>query len=175
MSKTEIAVAKPRSLAKGLIAGLIGGMAGAVAMSVAERMLPAHTHAEADPQASTTTTAAPVAIHWGFGAGVGAAYGVLAEFYPAATAKKGASFGMALETLTHEGAQPLQRARVTGFWPFLKLTPARSQTPSGLPPKPEAEAGTDDETIGERASEIASHVVYGVTTEWVRSFLRKRI
>ena len=46
------------------------------------------------------------AIHWGFGALTGAAYGALAEYYPRRTSKDGAGFGMALSSLTHETALP---------------------------------------------------------------------
>ena len=83
-------------------------------------------------------------IHWEFGAAVGAAYGALAEYYPAATAKEGASFGVALEALTQE--TPL---------PALSL------------------AARADETMIGRAGELTSHVVYGVTTEWVRKLVRR--
>jgi putative membrane protein len=128
-------IAAQRSLAKGLIAGLVGGLVGAVAMAVAERMFPRHAQAE------------PEEIHWGFGAAVGAAYGAVAEYYPAATSKEGVSFGMALEALTQEGALP-------------------------------ASVGPDDleeQTTREHASELTSRVVFGVATETVRGFLRKRI
>jgi putative membrane protein len=157
MSKTEVAVVKQKSLAKGLVAGLIGGLVGTLAKTLAERMFPPRTHGEPDPaevaaegvtgHALDPDTRAIVAegIHWGFGAAVGAAYGVLAEYFPAATARQGASFGMALEALTHETAFPAL----------------------GLSAEPE------DETVRERASEITSHVVYGVTTEFVRNFVRK--
>ena len=84
-------------------------------------------------------------IHWGFGAAAGAAYGALAEFYPAATAKEGASFGMALEALTHETALPAM----------------------GLGAAP------GDRTFQERASEMTSHVVYGLATEMVRRIVRR--
>jgi putative membrane protein len=84
-------------------------------------------------------------IHWGFGATVGAAYGVIAEYYPAAAAKGGASFGLALGTLTHEGALPAM----------------------GLAAAPE------EQTTRERTSEMTSHVVFGVATEFVRRLVRK--
>ena len=87
------------------------------------------------------------AIHWSFGMAAGAAYGALAEYYPAATAKEGATFGMALEALTYEGALPVL----------------------GLSPDPE------NQTARERASEMTSHVVYGIATELVRSFIRKML
>src|SRR5664279_2089839 len=99
MSKTEIAVVKEKSLAKGLIAGLIGGLVGTFAKTLAERMFPPHTHGKAEPTDVAaervaghrldpeTREIASEGIHWGFGATVGAAYGALAEYYPAATSK----------------------------------------------------------------------------------------
>jgi putative membrane protein len=146
-----------RSLAKGLIAGLIGGLIGTLAKSLAERMFPPRTHGEPEPPEllteqiaghpldDETKAAAAEAIHWGFGAAAGAAYGALAEYYPAATGKGGASFGMALEGLTHESALPAL----------------------GLAAEPH------DQTTRERASEMTSHVVYGIATETVRGFVRK--
>ena len=47
MKKREIAVAEPRSLAKGLIAGCLGGVAGILAMTFAERLFPPQARAEA--------------------------------------------------------------------------------------------------------------------------------
>ena len=86
-------------------------------------------------------------IHWGFGATAGAAYGVLAEYFPAATSKDGASFGLALEALTHEGALPAM----------------------GLSAAPE------DQTAREHTSEMATHLLFGVVTETVRRFVRKML
>jgi putative membrane protein len=159
MSKTEVAVVKQKSLAKGLIAGLIGGLVGTLAKTLAERMFPPRTHGEPEPPEVAAErvaghtldpdakSLAAEGIRWGFGAAVGAAYGALVEYYPAATSKKGASFGMTLEALTHETALPAL----------------------GLSVEPE------DETTRERASEVTSHVVYGVTTEFVRNIVRKVI
>ena len=141
MSKTKVAETKPqRSLAKGLIAGAVGGLIGAVAMALVERMFPRTAKSEPEPQNPAE------AIHWGFGVAVGAAYGAVAEFYPAATAKEGATFGMALEGLAQRGALPMLG-------------------------KPVAE----DETVGDLASEVTSRVVYGITTETVRGVVRKHI
>src|SRR5450631_1616970 len=99
MSKTKVAVTKPqRSLAKGIVAGAVGGLIGAVAMAVVERMFP--RTAKDEPELVE-------AIHWGFGVAVGAAYGAVAELYPAATEKEGATFGMALEGLAQRGALPM--------------------------------------------------------------------
>ena len=165
MSKSEAAAKPPsspssgRSLAKGLIAGLIGGLVGTIAKTLAERLFPPRTQGEPEPSerlaervagqslGPDAKAAAAEGIHWGFGAVAGAAYGALAEYYPAATSKDGASFGMALEALTHEGALPAL----------------------GLSADPE------DMTMRERASEMTSHVVYGVATEMVRGFVRKRL
>jgi putative membrane protein len=156
MSKTDVAVVKERSLAKGLVAGLIGGLIATAAKTFAERIFPPRTHGEPEPPevlaervaghalTPAAKTASSEAIHWGFGATVGAAYGVIAEYYPAATTREGASFGLALGTLTHEGALPAL----------------------GLSAEPE------DQTFRERTSEMTSHVVYGVVTETVRRLVR---
>ncbi|HWB31764.1 MAG TPA: DUF1440 domain-containing protein [Acidobacteriaceae bacterium] len=148
--------AKP-SLAKGLTAGLIAGVVGVVAKTLAERMFPPRAHGEPEPPeiaaqkiagqalAPATRAIAAESIHWSFGALSGAAYGALAEYYPAATAKEGAAFGMALETLTHETALP-----ALGI---------------SLP--------VGDQTTRERVSELTSHVVFGITVEFVRRLVRK--
>jgi len=132
---------RDRSLAKGIAAGLAAGLVGIVAKTLAERMFA--------PHASNAKSSHPVhngdRIPWEFGAITGATYGALAEYYPAATAKEGAAFGMALETLTHES--PL---------PALGIA---------LP--------VGSETMRERASELTSHVVYGLTVEFVRRAIRR--
>ena len=146
-----------KSLVKGLVAGLIGGLVATAAKTIAERIYPPRTHGEPEPPAvlaeklaghELTTKEQAVAvetIHWGFGALAGAGYGALAEFYPAATAKDGAGFGMALASLTHEGALPAM----------------------GLSAPPE------EQTTRERTSEMASHAIFGVVTETVRRVVRK--
>jgi putative membrane protein len=148
-----------RSLAKGLLAGLIGGVVATAAKTLAERIYPPRTHGEPEPPAVLAEklvghplhggekTAAEEAIHWGFGAMTGAAYGALAEYYPAATAKDGAAFGMALTSLTHGTALPAM----------------------GLSAEPE------EQTARERTSEMATHVVYGMVTETVRRVVRKML
>jgi putative membrane protein len=155
MSDAEKQVAK--SLAKGLLAGLIGGLVATAAKSLAERIYPPRTHGEPEPPemlaerlaghelVGTEKEVAVEAIQWGFGALSGAAYGALAEYYPAATAKDGAGFGMALASLTQESALPAM----------------------GLVAEPE------DQTTRERTSEMASHVVFGVVTETVRRVVRR--
>src|SRR5271170_5393352 len=102
-----------RSLAKGLLAGLIGGVVATAAKRLGEKIYPPRTHGEPEPPVvlaekvaghelvGTQKDVATEAINWGFGALTGAAYGALVEYYPAATAKDGATFGMALSSLTH--------------------------------------------------------------------------
>src|ERR1700738_2261686 len=138
-----------RSLAKGLIAGLIGGLVATAAKTLAEKIYPPRTHGETDPSEELSEKiaghelvgmqkeVATEAIHWGFGALTGAAYGALVEYYPAANAKDGAGFGMALSSLTHGTVLPAM----------------------GLAVEPE------EQTVRERTSEMATHLVFGVVTE----------
>lgn len=160
MSNTEMEVASvERSLAKGLLAGLIAGLAATAAKTLAEKIYPPRTHGEPEPPTllaerlaghpleEPAKTIAAEAIHWSFGALTGAAYGALAEFYPAATAKEGASFGMALAALTHEAALPSM----------------------GLSAEP------DEQTPRERSSEMGTHVIFGVVTEIVRRSVRRML
>jgi len=154
MNETKvITMQRRKSLAKGLIAGLVAGLAGTAAKMFAERIFPPHIH-EAEPLQPASDSlalavpakpASPGKMHWALGSAAGAVYGGLAEFYPAATARKGASFGLVLATLTEEGALPA----------------------IGLDPEPE-----DDSTRG-RTSEMTSYAVYGIVTETVRRFVRR--
>ena len=151
MSEIQVRREK-RSLLKGMLAGLVGGVAamavedgrgevlcfadgsefGGLAARLPERVGRVLTAGE--------ELAAADSIHWGIGAVAGAAYGGVAEYFPAATAKDGASFGLTLATV----AQKL----------------------SG-----------EAETVGvvEKTSGMAAHVVYGLVTETVRRFVRKRL
>jgi putative membrane protein len=145
MGNKNVPLPQPKSLRKGLLAGLIGGLVGVVAMAAAERLLHRRAPAPAEPMLLPDPTPSSLdAIHWSFGAAVGAAYGAVAEYFPSATAKQGAAFGMALETLADEGTLPAL-GLITGSAP------------------------------AETASKLTAHVVYGVTTETVRHFLRKRL
>lgn len=144
------------SLIKGLTAGLIAGLVATAAKSIAEKLYPPRTHGEPEPPVALAEQIAghpldPVpqavasgTIHWVFGAAAGAAYGALAEFYPTVTDKKGASFGLALMSLTHRHALPAL----------------------GLSAQPE------DQTTREQTSEAATHLVYGVVAETVRHSVR---
>jgi len=156
MRNTDLAVKRKKSLAKGLIAGLAGGLAGTAAKMFAERIFSARLQGEPEPVkrlsqgfaghelALPQKAAAAERIPWALGGAAGAVYGGLAEFYPAATAKRGANFGLVLATLTEEGA--LQ----------------------GLGLAAEAEG----QTMRGRTSEMTSYAVYGVVTEAVRRLVR---
>lgn len=147
-----------RSLVKGMIAGLAGGLVATAAKSFGENLFPPRTEGKpvlpalAEKVAGhslspTQKTIAAESIHWSFGALTGAAYGGLAEYFPAATQKEGASFGLALAALTDESALP-----VFGL--------------SGNPKQ---------QTAREHTSGMASHVMYGVVTEVVRSVVRRSL
>ncbi len=141
---------------KGLAAGLVAGLAATAAKSVAEMVFPPRVHGEPDPPEAlaesmaghaldgNTKKTAGQTIRWGFGAAAGAAYGALAEYYPAATDKEGAAFGLALMALTEETALPAMGVSA----------PAEEQTPR------------------ERTSEATSHLVYGLVVERVRCVVR---
>lgn len=142
-----------RSLWKGLTAGLIAGVVATAAKSIAEKLYPPRVHGAPEllseriaghPLDETTETLASETIHWGFGATAGAFYGALAEFYPAVTAKEGASFGLVLMALTHGN-----------MLPALELS---------APP--------EDQSAREKTSEAATHILYGVVAERVRSVVR---
>jgi putative membrane protein len=143
MGKPRIKTAQPKSLAKGLLAGLIGGLAGVLAMAAAERLIPRRARPDSGAPELAAGISALDGMHWSFGAAVGAAYGAVAEYFPASTAQHGVAFGMAVETLDHEGTLP-----ALGL-----LTGSSPRDSAGL----------------------TSHVVYGVTTETVRHFVRKRL
>ncbi|HXC95574.1 MAG TPA: DUF1440 domain-containing protein [Edaphobacter sp.] len=160
MSKTnEVDKVTERSLVKGLVAGLIGGLVATAAKTLAERIYPPRTQGEPEPYEVLSEViaghelmghekgVAAEGVRWGFGALTGAAYGALAEYYPAATAKDGAGFGMALSSLTQGTVLPAM----------------------GLASEPE------EQTARERTSELATHVVYGVVTETVRRVVRRML
>jgi putative membrane protein len=160
MAKTVKTIARPtQNLLKGALAGLIGGLIATAAKTAAERIYPPRTHGEPEPPAvmaeklgqprleTPEKKAVEEGIHWGFGALTGAAYGVMAELYPSVTSKGGATFGLTLMTVTHEGALPALG---------LSAPPAEQE------PR-------------ERRSEMATHIVYGVVCETVRNLVRRVI
>lgn len=141
---------------KGLLAGAIAGVAATAAKTIAEKFYPPRVQGEPEPPEllveklagnsldRQTRAAASEAIHWGFGAAAGAAYGALVEFYPAASANDGATFGMALMALTHETALPAMGLSA----------PVNEQSPR------------------EQSSEASSHALFGMMLERVRRVVR---
>ncbi len=152
-----------RVLWKGLLAGLVGGIVATGAKTLAEKIYPPRIHGEPEPPdilvdkvsgqingsklAGVSKSIATEAVHWGFGAAIGAAYGGLVEYYPAASARDGMTFGVTLMGLTHESALPAM----------------------GL------SAAPVDQTNREKASELVTHVVFGVVTEKIRGMVRKAL
>lgn len=147
-----------KSLAKGLLAGLIGGLAAVAVKSMAEKFYPSIASSEAEPATVPAVTrtdnmlALPARARnskavWAEGALAGAAYGAVAEFYPEATTKEGAGFGMALASLKQDG----------------------SLASLGLSPAPTSK------TPREQARQITLHVVFGVATEAVRRTVRRML
>jgi hypothetical protein len=88
--------------------------------------------------------AAGTAVHYAFGVTTGALYGVVAEAWPGVTAGGGAPFGAAVWLAADEGVVPL-----------LGL----SKSPAEYPTSTHAYA-------------LATHLVYGLTTEIVRRAVR---
>lgn len=148
---------------KSIIAGALGGLAGAALMGPAHQAAAKLSKAKL-PQGEDATekVAAAVAkqvagrrlsrsskhkggriVHFAFGAGTGALYGLLAEHSSLARVGAGALFGLAVYAGAHALAVPAL----------------------GLAPGP-AENGAVKE-----APELASHVVYGLVTHGVRRLL----
>jgi uncharacterized membrane protein YagU involved in acid resistance len=85
------------------------------------------------------------AVHYGFGTTVGAVYGMTAEFVPLTTIGSGLPFGAVLFLGADEVAVP-----AFGF----------SESPTEIP-------------LSTHAYGFASHLVYGLTAEFVRRTVRK--
>lgn len=145
-----------RSIWKGLFAGLIAGVSATAAKAVAEKFYPPRIHGKPEPTEALAVNlaghelspaskhSAGRALNWGIGAAAGAAYGVAAEYFPEATHKDGASFGLLLMAITHENGRPT----------------------SGV------QLDETAHTVREETSETASHILFGVVAERVRRVVR---
>jgi putative membrane protein len=146
-------------LAVGIAGGLLGGLAGAGAMSAAHTLVapPRPTEAEepdatvkvADrlsravrrrPLARAEEPAAATAVHYGFGAAMGALYGALTTMAPGLAASGGLGFGAAVWLGAHATVVPA-----------LGLARSPLRRPAG-----------------QEALELGLHLLYGVTTEVIR-------
>ena len=144
------------SVRKGFIAGAIGGLAGGLAKAAAEAIYPPRLPGEISPAvllverfaglplSPREQKVAETCIHFAFSAGIGAVYGVIAEYWRDATAARGGAFAIALLGLTHESALPL-----------LHL----AESPPRQPQQ-------------EQSSELLTHLVFGLTVEQLRHRVR---
>ena len=148
-----------RNMAKGLLCGMLGGVAGSVAKVAGELVYNPRTQGQTPPPVvlerrivgHTMTHGQELAgmqiIHFIFGAGTGAVYGVVAEVAPIVTAGYGSAFGVVLQIFTHESLVPLVGLDVPPW----------------------------KQPVREHTSEVFTHVLYGVATEAVRRYLRKKM
>lgn len=149
-------------LLRGALAGLVAGATASLAMDLFQVVLKAMsspasddekqepaTQKAADSVAKATTgrklpsSDKPLAgqvMHYALGIGLGVAYGIAAEFYPAVTAGFGTAFGVGTATLLDEAVVPLVG---------LGQAPWKAGPASNL-------------------YSYASHLVFGSTTELVR-------
>lgn len=147
------------ALVRNVIAGALGGLAGAALMgplhmAAAKLSEPKHSKGEDATEKVANAVAKKLAgrklsragkkkggqiVHFAFGAGVGALYGLLAEHFSPVKIGAGAVFGIAVYGGAHALAVPAL----------------------GLAPGP-AENGAAKE-----APELAGHVVYGLVTHGV--------
>jgi putative membrane protein len=88
---------------------------------------------------------AGAATHYAMGVGSGAIYGAVAEVMPLATVAEGLPFGAAVWVIADEGVVPA-----------LGLSRSPTEYPASI-----------------HAYSLASHLVYGLTTELVRRAIRK--
>jgi putative membrane protein len=147
---------RTRSIAKGLAIGLVAGLVGSVAKVAGEAIYEPRTLGQTPPplvlaeelagHPISHPTAVIQGIHYTFGALTGALYGAAAEVLPVVTAGYGSAFGVVLQLFTHETLVPL----------------------AGLDVPP------TQQPAREHLSEFFSHILYGVATEAVRRFLRRR-
>lgn len=166
MSKKDQSAADPL---RGALAGLAAGLVASLAMDLAQRayqsVAPVKGDDDDDDGAEPATeqaadrvsrmvggrtvpddtkSIAGQAVHYAFGASLGLAYGVLAEYWPAITAGRGSAFGLGSALLFDEAAVPA----------------------AGLGPAPwDAPAAT-------HAYSAASHLVFGTATEATRRIVR---
>lgn len=146
-----------RSLTKGILAGIVAGLAATAAKSMVENVYPPRKNGAPKPSemmaerlaghelAPMQKEVASDTLHWAFGATAGAAYGALAEYYPAASSREGVNFGMTMMALTQETALPA-----------MGLAPA-------------------EQTTREKTSEMASHIIFGLVAETTRRLVRKML
>jgi putative membrane protein len=143
----------------GVFAGAIGGIAGSAAKIAGEAVYPPRTLGQTPPPivlaeriaghplSARTQLIAMEAIHWTFGAAVGAVYGGVGEVFPLVRVGYGIVFGLVLQLFTHESLVPLM----------------------GLDRPPW------QQPLREHTSEFLTHGCYGLATEIVRRLVRRQV
>lgn len=165
--KPKAPTARKPDLLRGAVAGIAAGLVASFAMDLAQKALaglqpddsgggePA-TEKAAD-RVSEAVTGTPIAkddkpaagqvVHYSFGALLGLGYGIVAELYPQATSGAGTLFGLGTALAFDEAAVPA-----------VGLGPAPWETPAGT-----------------HAYSLASHAVFGVSTELTRKLVREAL
>jgi len=148
---------------RGLISGFVGGLAGTAVKTLIEQFLPVRKIEQKSAQLkivddlSTKITGTPISvenealaeqlINFPFGASIGAAYGYGKKEKDVMNIADGVIFGATTWISTHETSLPLV----------------------GLESKP------TDIPIKMQANELFAHIAFGITTEFVRSFINERM
>ena len=156
------------NVARGAVLGLVSGLLAAGAMSLVHRILDdlipdTPVPASTEPEDATVKVASAVAsvagyrlrddqkaragsaVHYAFGAAVGALYGAAAEMVPRVTMAIGLPFGVAVWLGAHVVAVPA-----------LGLAESPTRQP-----------------VAKEGEEFALHLVYGSATELARRLLRR--
>ncbi|HSP12221.1 MAG TPA: DUF1440 domain-containing protein [Salegentibacter sp.] len=148
---------------RALISGILGGLAGTAVKSIVERYLPVRKVEQRSAQIkilddlSTKITGGPISVqnealaeqlvNFPVGASLGAAYGYGKKDKDQLKITDGVILGASTWFTTHETSLPL-----------LGLEETPMETP-----------------IKTQANELFAHVLFGVTTELVRSFVSKKL
>jgi putative membrane protein len=151
------------STSRGLIAGFIGGLAGTAVKSIVENFLPVRKIEQRSAQIkivdnlSTKILGSPISMEYEaltehlvsfpFGASIGAAYGYGKKDKDEFRLADGAVLGATTWVSTHETSLPLL----------------------GL------ESNPKDIPVRMQANELFAHVLFGITTELVRSYVNERL
>jgi putative membrane protein len=152
-----------KATGRGLVAGVIGGLAGTAVKSLVEHFLTVRKVEQRSTQIkivddlSTKITGSPISVdneelaeqlvNFPIGASVGAAYGFGKKDDDELNIKDGIILGGSTWITTHETSLPMM----------------------GLEPKP------TDVPIRMQMNELFAHVLFGITTEVVRSTVLKRL
>lgn len=151
---------------RGAVAGVAAGLAASLVMDLAQRALqsfspPKEGEEQSEPsteqaadRVAQATTGQPLpeeakplagqAVHYAFGASLGLAYGVAAEYWPAVTTGYGSLFGLGNAALFDEAAVP-----AAGLGPAPWDTPASTH-----------------------AYAVTSHLIFGAAAEGTRRLVR---